>query len=903
LALAAALFTAAIEREVVLASCAVVVSTLDHGAGSCRDGLCARRRTVHVAPWLTFRSLLRTRWAVWLGLALLVGVTAGGVMAGVAGARRTASAHDRFLDRQRAADVLAILYCDPQPGTEEETPSAPPDTSCVDDVARLPSVADMTIVESFDAFIATADGQSVQPDENDPCYSDRGSVGVVGDRSGHLGDEINEIRIVAGRRANSTAADEVVLSKTTADRLGLAPGSTLLVSLFDGADCGDHPSEWRPPIPVRVVGIGLAPGEVAPPSGLYFANLHVTPAFVAAHPPRADFLAVAVRLRAGADAQALLADISSVGGRGDVIFDLDDYREAVARGIRPQAIALAVVAALVAVAGACILSQTLVRQSEADAADWPKLTALGMSRSGLLVSATVAAGFLAVVAGVMAGVTAISASLLTPIGLAGEIEPDPGLSVDAVVVAVGMLSTALFVMVIIAVAGWRRSARRPAGKIAKRRRPAAVAAGIAKAGFPPTVVSGVHLALNRGREGGAVPVGTRVAAVVVAIFTIVGALTFGAGLTHLLETPRLRGVNWDILLAYPTADGPGDNVPIERTRLEAALADHPGVESFAAGTLWPPFPPDRQLQLGPERRPVALLSFDGTGGVGPSLIRGRAPTAPDEVLVGPETLDDLGLALGDTVDVYGQAGTWDDPGEETSMRARIVGVGVIPLTGAEGLGRGAALTLDGLIRLNPQAAADGYWVRLTQGSDPGAVVADLLAKLGASPPDDEEAFFDETFFDATLDIRDLEQVDRVPQMFAVATAVMALGVVIHVLISALRANRRDLTVMRALGFRRGDIGRAVAWQSIVYALLALAAGIPLGMVAGRTAWRVYAQRLGAVPEPVIPWPSIALVAAVTLTLAATTGFAPQPTDDVDEPRHSTQVRITSFEVVASAPHD
>jgi hypothetical protein len=515
-----------------------------------------------------------------------------------------------------------------------------------------------------------------------------------------------------------------------------------------------------------------------------------------------------------------------------------------------------------------------VRQSDADAADWPTLAALGTSRSGLFTSAMVPAGFLAVVAGVTAGVTALAGSWLTPIGLAGEIEPDPGLSVDAAVLGVGVASTSLFVTVIIAVAAWRRSGRRSAGKVARRLRPAAVAAGMAHAGFPPTVVSGVHMALNRGPGRGSVPVATRVAAIVVAIFTIVGSLTFGAGLTHLLETPRLRGVNWDIRLAYPTADGPGDNVPIERTRIEAALADHPRVESFAAGTFWPPFPSEQQLQLGPERRPVALLSFDGTGGVGPSLIRGRVPTAPDEVLVGPETLDDLDLSLGDSVDVYGQAGPWGDPGEETSMRARIVGIGVIPLTGGEArLGRGATLTLDGLIRLNPQAAADGFWLRLTQGSDPGAVVADLLAKLGASPPDGEEAFFDARFFDASLDISELEQVDRVPQLFAVATAVMALGVVIHVLISALRANRRDLTVMRALGFRRGDIGRAVAWQSIVYGLLALAAGIPLGIVAGRIAWRVYAQRLGAVPEPVIPWPSIALVAAATLTLAATIGFA------------------------------
>ena len=166
--------------------------------------------------------------------------------------------------------------------------AGPPDRSCLDDIERLPSVADLTIVEQFDGYIATADGRSVQPEASDPCFSGPGQVALIGDRSGRFGTELNEIRIVAGRRAHPTAADEVVLSNVTADRLGLTPGSILHVSLFDGADCLDAPTEWRAPVSLRVVGIGLAPGEVPPPSGEYFGFVHVTPAFVAAQPPAAE---------------------------------------------------------------------------------------------------------------------------------------------------------------------------------------------------------------------------------------------------------------------------------------------------------------------------------------------------------------------------------------------------------------------------------------------------------------------------------------------------------------------------------------------------------------------------------------------------------------------------------------
>ena len=207
------------------------------------------------------------------------------------------------------------------------------------------------------------------------------------------------------------------------------------------------------------------------------------------------------------------------------------------------------------------------------------------------------------------------------------------------------------------------------------------------------------------------------------------------------------------------------------------------------------------------------------------------------------------------------------------MRVRIVGIGVIPIAGGEArLGRGATLTLDGVTRLNPQAEADGYWLRLAERSDASVVVADLIGELGAAAPEDDPGYGDRSFFDELAAVREIEQVDRAPQLFAAVMGVMALGVIVHVLASGLRANRRDLAVVRALGFRRRDVGRAVAWQSITYMLAALAVGVPIGVVVGRISWRLYAERLGVVPEPMVPWPELGLVAASALTLAGIIGL-------------------------------
>jgi hypothetical protein len=632
-----------------------------------------------------------------------------------------------------------------------------------------------------------------------------------------------------------------------------------VVSLFDGAGCEDDPASWLPPITLRVVGIGLTPGAIAPSSGGFLSIVQVTPAFIATAPRTAGIAGVAVRLHADADAVMLEDDLAGIGALAALDAGLSDSGEAVARGIRPVAIALAVAVALVALAGAFILAPLLVHQSDADAVDRPTLAALGMSSREQFMSAMLPATFVATVATVTAGIIAVAASPLTPIGLAQTIEPDPGVSVDLVVVGVGIAATALYVMTIAALTAWRRS-RKPSVETATTpRRSSSVASHVASAGSPPTIVAGVHMAFNRGR--GAAPVRTSIATIVVAIFTIAGSLTFGAGLTHLLDTPRLVGLNWDLFLGDPAA--------INQREVESALTQHPQVESFAAGTVFSPIPDG--LQLGPQRLSVTIMGFDEAGGLGPSIIRGRAPAAPDEILVGAETLDELDLALGDTVDVFGRAGTWEHPGEETSISARIVGIGVVPIpTGVSGLGQGATMTVDGLVRLNPGFAAHGYWLKLRENSDARTVLDELLDDLGAVPS--EDAFLDSSSFGEVVDTDQLEQVHRAPDVLAVVMALIAVGVIVHVLASALRANRKDLAVLRALGFGRGDVGRAAVWQSTLYTLVALAFAIPLGVLAGRVAWYLHAQRLGAVPETIVPWPALGLLTVTTLAFAAMVGW-------------------------------
>jgi len=85
--------------------------------------------------------------------------------------------------------------------------------------------------------------------------------------------------------------------------------------------------------------------------------------------------------------------------------------------------------------------------------------------------------------------------------------------------------------------------------------------------------------------------------------------------------------------------------------------------------------------------------------------------------------------------------------------------------------------------------------------------------------------------------------------------------------------RRDLAILQALGFRRGQVAATIAWQALTLAGLALVIGVPIGILAGRLGWAAFAYRLGVVSEPVISPLSIVVV-PVTLAVACLVSLGP-----------------------------
>jgi ABC-type antimicrobial peptide transport system permease subunit len=84
---------------------------------------------------------------------------------------------------------------------------------------------------------------------------------------------------------------------------------------------------------------------------------------------------------------------------------------------------------------------------------------------------------------------------------------------------------------------------------------------------------------------------------------------------------------------------------------------------------------------------------------------------------------------------------------------------------------------------------------------------------------------------------------------------------------SIRARRRELAVLKSLGFTARQLASTVSWQATTIAVVGLAIGVPLGVMGGRLAWALFAAKLDVISEPAVPLSRLALVALITLAVA------------------------------------
>ncbi|MEY2570136.1 MAG: putative transport system permease protein, partial [Acidimicrobiaceae bacterium] len=106
-----------------------------------------------------------------------------------------------------------------------------------------------------------------------------------------------------------------------------------------------------------------------------------------------------------------------------------------------------------------------------------------------------------------------------------------------------------------------------------------------------------------------------------------------------------------------------------------------------------------------------------------------------------------------------------------------------------------------------------------------------------------------------------------PTLLGAGLAAGAVGALGLTLVASVRRRRRDLALLKTLGFTRRQLAAAVAWQATVATAIGTLVGVPLGIALGRQLWERFAREIHAVPTPTVPAASLLLVAVGALALA------------------------------------
>ena len=121
------------------------------------------------------------------------------------------------------------------------------------------------------------------------------------------------------------------------------------------------------------------------------------------------------------------------------------------------------------------------------------------------------------------------------------------------------------------------------------------------------------------------------------------------------------------------------------------------------------------------------------------------------------------------------------------------------------------------------------------------------------------------------------RIDGAPEALAVVLAVLGLAVLGQFIVVSGRRRRRDFAILSALGLTGRQVRVITAWQVSTVTGLALAAGIPLGVAAGRWSWNLFAAGLGIPGEFVTPLSLVLIMVPAVILAGNAVAFSPART--------------------------
>jgi predicted lysophospholipase L1 biosynthesis ABC-type transport system permease subunit len=163
------------------------------------------------------------------------------------------------------------------------------------------------------------------------------------------------------------------------------------------------------------------------------------------------------------------------------------------------------------------------------------------------------------------------------------------------------------------------------------------------------------------------------------------------------------------------------------------------------------------------------------------------------------------------------------------------------------------------------------FVRYRDGADPRAVTA-RLEQLAPQISDYNGVVV--TPVQRSAEIVNADDIGGSARLLGVAVAVAALASLTVALNAAVRRRRRDLALLKTVGFTRRQLGWVVVWQATGTMALGLAIGIPTGWLLGRSLWRLFAVQLDVLAAPAVPAVALLAIALGGVAVANVLAAAP-----------------------------
>jgi len=810
-------------------------------------------RSVGRVVWYRFRSTFARRWGGLLAIVLLVALLGGVSMGALAGARRTQSSYPAYLAHTNASDlgVLNAYY--------GLTGNAPFNAGLVAKIARLPHVSQVADDIGADPNIVplVALHMHISPGQKPPVLS--------GSLDGEY-STLDRVTLVSGRLADPTRADEVVMSTSAAHEYGMHIGSALPMGFCSNAQTqcdanGTGKSAPHVKIDLKLVGIVVFNTAVIEDDIDAFGDNPVllSPALMRQIVPCCvSYTFSYLKVDGGRrNAAAVRAEItraepqSATGPLGGGFFTSTEVAKA-ERAIEPESIALGVFGAIAALAALLIAAQLIGRHLRVAADERAVLRALGAGPAATVSDGLVGVIGAVVLGALLAGVVAVGLSPLTPFGPVRHVER-PSFALDWLVLGLGLAGLAVVLSATAIVIAYRQAPHRLDRRQRGRARGPRAGRAAANAGLPTSAVTGIRFALEPGAGRNAVPVRSAIIGAVLATTVVISTLTFGTSLRTLVSRPALYGWNWRYeLLAGFSGD---EDLPQHQV---TTLLDHDPYVSDWTGIYFEGARIDGQ--------DVPVIAATPGARVAPPLLSGHGLDAPNEIVLGATTLAALHTHLGGTVTVQ--------TGPKNSSMLRVVGTATMPAVGSGmtmGTGAILAYTLVPPQQLNKQQSPipgpNAVLIRIRKTANPAAALHSLeqINSTISKGPDGPAGGVIQVLRPA--EIVNYRATGTTPALLGVALAIGSVSALALTLIASVRRRRRELALLKTLGFTRRQLAAVIAWQSSVAVGIGVIIGVPLGVILGRSLWDLFAGAINAVPEPTVPVLTITLVAAGALLLA------------------------------------